>query len=257
MFGEWNDCDGGKCSLQYRTFDPSKTSKQALSATTKDIMESCDGLAEVQWPWYELEAKRVLFTSAHITPKSDSDPVEQRIYYSRNGGLNWTLAQFPFGNKRHHFRFVTTESDVMLVGVRDINDGTDYGAIYMSSNGVEEGLFVLSLRHVRFSSNGLRDSNMFTGALELERSAELDGVFIANRYRGIDGFIDNKCVQTVITFDYGKTWSMIPRPASYGPCPKDTECFLHLRLAPEDFPTAYSPTDAVGVWLAQVYFSLL
>lgn len=48
---------------------------------------------------------------------------------------------------------------------------------------------------------------------------ELDGVFIANRYRGIDGFVDSSCAQTVITFDYGATWSMIPQPKSYPRAP--------------------------------------
>lgn len=35
-------------------------------------------------------------------------------------------------------------------------------------------------------------------------------------------------------------------------CPANAECFIHIRLGYDDFPTAYSPSDAVGVWLAQV-----
>lgn len=37
------------------------------------------------------------------------------------------MALFPFGYKRHHMRFVTTESDVMLVGVREV-DSTAVGS---------------------------------------------------------------------------------------------------------------------------------
>lgn len=93
--------------------------------------------------------------------------------YSENGGLNWTLALFPFGYKRHHFRFVSTESDIMLAGVREVNApaSQDYGALYMSANGQETGRFVLSLRHVKYSSPSWHEASMFAGHLQLERSA--------------------------------------------------------------------------------------
>jgi hypothetical protein len=70
--------------------------------------------------------------------------------FSDDGGHTWTLALFPFGFERHHFKFVTTETDVILAGVRPADSNLDYGDLYVSSSD-ERGRFVLSMRHIVFS----------------------------------------------------------------------------------------------------------
>lgn len=50
-----------------------------MSPYATSLIDSCDGLLEVQWPWYELEAKRVLVASQHLVPQSNDDETEQRV----------------------------------------------------------------------------------------------------------------------------------------------------------------------------------
>jgi hypothetical protein len=105
---------------------------------------------------------------------------------------------------------------------------------------------------VRLLSSNLRvrDESMFAGQLEIERSGEVDGTFVANQFRYLNGEVDTTCAQSRITHDYGAHW--MPVNSHNGACPNGAavgNCSLHLRF--DSFPTPYAPTDAVGVWVAQ------
>jgi hypothetical protein len=249
---QWDDCRSGMCNLHRVLFDPAKPSASTLAKPTQ-IGDSINGLGEVHWPWYDRLAASVLFVSSRICENTDGchspDDYKQRVRFSLNGGISWTRALFPF-DATHTMRFVTSESGVLLVGVRHHDQAAEaeYGDLYVSSTGaVEDGFFVRSLRHVYMSPKMWWENSMFAGQLAVERSSELDGVLIANRYRSLaDGTADTNCLQSVITFDLGATWSLIKAPR--GAC-STGDCFLHVLLNSNEFPTAYSPSDAVGVWI--------
>jgi hypothetical protein len=249
----WDDCRSGLCNLHRVLFDPAKASASALGKASQ-IADSVNGLGEVHWPWYDPLAASVMFVSSRICDRSDGcsnpDDYVQRVRYSLNGGVSWVRALFPF-EATHTMRFVTSETGVLLVGVRHHDKGveSEYGDLYVSSStAVEDGLFVLSLRHVYMTAKMWWENTMFAGQLAVERSSELDGVLIANRYRSEpDGTADVTCLQSMITFDLGASWSLIKAPRSS--CPDQRECYLQVLLNSADFPTAYSPSDAVGVWI--------
>ena len=185
----------------------------------------------MHWPWYDNTARRIFFATQRIAPERAGALATQRLYYSSDGGASWTLAQFSFGSQPHHYQFITTEHDVLLAGVRDVSasEDADHGTLYVSSNGLEAGLFAPSLHHVRMSPREWWQETTFAGNLDVERSAELDGVLLANRYRAnADGSPDLTCVQTVLTTDMGATWNLLPPPAGTT-CP-DGECHTHVRL---------------------------
>jgi hypothetical protein len=210
---QWDDCRSGMCNLHRVLFDPAKPSASTLAKPTQ-IGDSINGLGEVHWPWYDRLAASVLFVSSRICENTDGchspDDYKQRVRFSLNGGISWTRALFPF-DATHTMRFVTSESGVLLVGVRHHDQAAEaeYGDLYVSSTGaVEDGFFVRSLRHVYMSPKMWWENSMFAGQLAVERSSELDGVLIANRYRSLaDGTADTNCLQSVITFDLGATWS--------------------------------------------------
>jgi hypothetical protein len=179
------------CNLHRVLFDPAKPSASALGKPTQ-IGDSINGLGEVHWPWYDpTRRQRCMFVSSRICENTDGchspDDYKQRVRFSLNGGISWTRALFPF-DATHTMRFVTSESGVLLVGVRHHDQAAEaeYGDLYVSSTGaVEDGFFVRSLRHVYMSPKMWWENSMFAGQLAVERSSELDGVLIANRYRSL------------------------------------------------------------------------
>jgi hypothetical protein len=252
----WDDCRSGTCHVSRVTFDPHKSSATALGDATQ-LGDSINGFGETHWPWYDQFAKSVIYTSSSVCEKPDNvcvgDDFKQRVRFSTDGGVTWKTARFPF-ETQHTMRFVSTERDVLLVGIRhqDKEHEANYGDLYVSSiaaDSPEVGYFTRSLKHVVMTGKQWWENNMFAGSLAVERQGELDGVMIANRYRSrADGSADLDCLQSVLTFDMGATWSLIPAPA--GSCDaSSSQCSLHLLMFNE-YPGVYSPTDAVGLWIS-------
>lgn len=253
----WDDCRGGTCHVSRVEFDPSKPSASALGSASQ-IGDSINGFGETHWPWYDPSAKSVLYISARVCDKSDGSCADaefkQRVRFSTDGGLSWKTARFPF-DTQHTMRFVSTERDVLLVGIRheEAAQESDYGDLYVASispDSPEVGFFTRSLQHVQMIGKQWWENSMFAGQLAVERQGELDGVLLANRYRAkADGTADTTCLQTVISFDMGASWGLVAAPK--GACaPGAQDCTLHLVMPPADFPGVYSPIDAVGLTIS-------
>jgi hypothetical protein len=80
---------------------------------------------------------------------------------------------------------------------------------------------------------------------DFEQLQGIDGVFFANR------FVNDTCVQSVLSIDMGVTWSPINAGSLCGHATSES-CSLHFFGVTAQFGAVYSAAAAVAVWLAQV-----
>ncbi|KAK3593065.1 hypothetical protein CHS0354_007857 [Potamilus streckersoni] len=144
----------------------------------------------------------------------------KELYVSYNRGP-FKKSFFPVPHIPQDYNIISTEENqVFLV----VDHATDIANLYLSDTSGQ--YYTLSLENVmgmRFPGSYIVDMHQVQG---------IPGVYIVNKFtkpRGQEGALTQ--TQTVITFDKGGHWDLIPAPNnSRAACTNQSKCYLHFHL---------------------------
>lgn len=182
-------------------------------------------------------------TNIFAEPGQSGDGSDEMLLFVTEDGSTWSRAKFPHGSGLKENAYTIVESTPHSIVVDVLTDPmASSGTLFTSnSNGT---YFVKSLDHTNRNVMGIVD---------YEKIVALEGIAVANvisNIEEVEGNIEEKKVQTKMTFDDAGTWDLLRAPETDHNGKKITTCdvsdvqacslHLHSVTQPHNFGRVFS-----------------
>jgi hypothetical protein len=240
----WANCEQfGGCLLMRVEFDATGVQFLTVRSLTGGGVVA---VSSVQWSgslWVDVDVPSVIFAARRDTVRDVTS-----LSVSVDGGDSFRECAFhglvkpQRGNATDsvwQYAPLVADDTALVVAVHDPDRPSMRGDVYVADSARPYEFFqrLRDVKQISFAQMAART--------DFEQLQGIDGVFFANR------FVNDTCVQSVLSIDMGVTWSPINAGSLCGHATSES-CSLHFFGVTAQFGAVYSAAAAVAVWLAQV-----